>query len=280
VFVEGLREAKGKLTITIGARVSASSPSPDTPGEGGGEGSEQPNSLRQSTTRPASPHLNPLPYYREREKLEKPADVVIKPGVHAYDITLPIENPALWWPAEHGPQNLYAVRVSLAVEGQPTVERDVRVGFRQVRIIQDPHPKEGRYFLLEVNGRKIFAKGANWAPADMILARCDRERYENLLALAREAHFNFFRINGCGLWENDEFYDVCDELGLMVWQDAPFTNSHYPFGNADFLAECEREASHNVRRIAQHPSLIVWCGNNEMAWLGGNEKPAEPISTT
>jgi len=197
---------------------------------------------------------------------------MLQPGRHPYEATWTVNNPTLWWPAEHGAQHRYPVRVALTVDDAVIGEHTVRVGFRCIRFRQDPHPQGGRYFVLEVNGRPTFVKGANWASADMIFARCDRERYARLLALAREAHFNFFRINGCGIYENDEFYDLCDELGIMIWQDFPFTNIHYPFSDPEFLASVEREARWNIRRLQSHPSLIVWCGNNEMEWLGGAAK--------
>src|SRR5262249_55626212 len=138
-------------------------------------------------------------------KTTQTTEVELRPGLHPYEIKATLDNPMLWWPAEHGAQNLYPVRVELTVDGAVIGERSTRVGFRRIRFIQDSHPQGGRYFVLEVNGRKTFVKGANWASADMIFARCDRERYARLLELAREAHFNFFRINGCGIYENDEF---------------------------------------------------------------------------
>jgi beta-mannosidase len=192
------------------------------------------------------------------------AEVDIPPGLNPCEVRLAVPDPKLWWPVGHGPQNLYAVRVSLSVDGGAVGEKTARIGFRHVRVNQDPHPTSGRYFHLEVNGRKVFAKGANFVPADMILARIDRARYEKLIGLALEAHFNFFRVWGGGLYESDDFYELCNERGIMVWQDFIFACARYPTTDEPFYKSIQAEAVHNIRRLARHPSLVVWCGNNEM----------------
>ena len=194
------------------------------------------------------------------------ADVEIKAGLNPCETHFEIADPDLWWPAGHGEQNLYTLRVTLSVDGKEIAARTTRIGFRQVRVLQDPHPEGGQFYTLEANGRKIFAKGANWAPAELISARLTPDRYAGLIDLAREAHFNFFRINGVGWYENEEFYDLCDEHGIMVWQDFPFTCSKFPLGDESFYRDIRKEAVYQVRRLARHPSLVVWCGNNELEW--------------
>jgi beta-mannosidase len=194
------------------------------------------------------------------------APVEIKPGLNPCEARIEIRNPKLWWPVGHGPQNLYTVRVTLSVGGRKVGERTARIGFRHVRVNQDPHPKGGRYFVLEINGRKIFAKGGNFVPADMIFARLDRARYERLTDLALEANFNMLRVWGGGLYESDEFYELCDEKGILVWQEFIFACSKYPTIDEAFYNSVRAEAVHNIRRLARHASLVVWCGNNEMEW--------------
>jgi beta-mannosidase len=204
------------------------------------------------------------------------ADVEVKPGLHAVEATLGVRSPDLWWPVGTGEPRLYELSVSLEVDGEPIDTRTARIGFRHVRFNQEPHPSgNGRNFTLEVNGRPVFAKGANFVPADMIFARLDRERYESLVELALEANFNFLRVWGGGLYESDEFYDLCDEAGILVWQEFMFACGRYPTTDEKFAESVLAEAAYNVRRLAAHPSLIAWCGNNENevgAWHWGYDK--------
>jgi beta-mannosidase len=145
-------------------------------------------------------------------------------------------------------------------------EHTRKIGFRHVRINQDKHPESGNHFVLEVNGKPIFAKGGNFVPADTIFTKIDRARYETLIDRALEANFNLLRVWGGGLYEKDDFYEVCDEKGILVWQEFIFACAKYPTTDEKFLADIKREATHQIRRLAHHPSLVIWCGNNEMEW--------------
>jgi beta-mannosidase len=194
------------------------------------------------------------------------ARVMVKPGLNSYEVEVAVENPRLWWPVGHGPQNRYPVRAALRVGGRLVGERSAKVGFRHVRVNQDPHPEKGRYFVIEVNGRRIFAKGGNFVPADMIFARIDRRRYDVLTDRALEANFNMLRVWGGGLYEGDDFYDLCDRKGILVWQEFIFACLKYPVTDQEFHESVKAEAAWNVRRLAEHPSLVVWCGNNELEW--------------
>ena len=194
------------------------------------------------------------------------AKVQIAPGLAACETTVAVENPCLWWPVGHGRQHRYTVRATLRIDGQTIGRKESRIGFRHVRINQDPHPAGGRYFVIEINGRQIFAKGGNFAPADIIYARIDRDRYDRLTDRALEANFNCLRVWGGGLYESDDFYDLCDRKGILVWQEFIFACSRYPATDIDFHNSVRAEATHNIRRLACHPSLIVWCGNNENEW--------------
>ncbi len=202
-------------------------------------------------------------------------DVEIKPGLHACEASITVKNPKLWWPVGHGPQNLYTVRVTVRAGGRTLGTRTARIGFRHVRINQGRHPERGRYFNFEINGRKIFLKGANFVPADMIFARIDRERYDRLTDLALEANFNFLRVWGGGLYESDDFFDLCDRKGILVWQEFIYACAKYPTTDQAFFDDVKAEAVFNIRRLAEHPSLIVWCGNNEMeqgSWDWGYDR--------
>ncbi len=127
----------------------------------------------------------------------------------------------------------------------------------------------GKSFFVKVNGAPVFMKGANWIPADSFNARVTPERYRSLLESAAATHMNMVRVWGGGIYEDDRFYALCDELGLLVWQDFMFACSMYP-GDDAFVANVEKEAVENVRRLRNHPSLALWAGNNEneSAWKG------------
>ena len=191
-------------------------------------------------------------------------EVDIRPGLNMVEARVSLLHPELWWPVGHGEQSLYAVRATLTVGGERVGSEVRRVGFRHVRINQDVHPQGGRYFVIEINGKRIFVKGGNLVPADLLLSRLDRARYATLIDRALEANCNILRIWGGGLYEADAFYEICDERGVLVWQEFIFACAKYPAFDEHFLADVKREAACQVRRLAHHPSLVVWCGNNEM----------------
>jgi len=190
--------------------------------------------------------------------------VYIQPGTQDIEATVTLEKPELWWPVNHGKQPLYTIKTTLSV-GDKVVTTDTRkVGFRRAMINQTPHPESGNYFILEINNKPIFVKGANFVPADMIPARLDRARYATLMDRALEANMNMLRVWGGGLYESDHLYEICDERGVLVWQEFIFACAKYPTYDEEFLADVKREATYQVRRLVHHPSLVVWCGNNEM----------------
>jgi beta-mannosidase len=172
------------------------------------------------------------------------------------ELSVPDAEP--WWPRGYGDQPLYDLTVTLGDAAEPA--RDSwrgRVGFRDVAL----DTADGAFTLL-VNGVAVFARGVNWIPDDCFPHRVDRGRYAERLGQARDAGVNLVRVWGGGIYESDDFYDVCDELGLLVWQDFPFACAAYP-EDEPIAAEVEAEARDNVARLARHPSLVLWCGNNE-----------------
>lgn len=202
-------------------------------------------------------------------------NVTIKPGLNPLEGVVTVPQPKLWWPVGHGAPDRYEVEVLLEINGTVIEQRKVRVGFRRVVINQNPHPQSGRYFIVEINGRKVFTKGSNFVPADMIFARIDRARYVALIDLALESNFNLLRVWGGGLYESDDFFDLCDEKGILVWQEFIFACSKYPAQDEAFFNNVKKEAVYNIRRLASHPSLIIWCGNNELecgAWHWGYDQ--------
>lgn len=182
-------------------------------------------------------------------------------GINAGESTIThrfhLERPRLWWPAGSGDQALYALTVEVPGE---TVAR--QIGFRTVELVTDADAAGAR-FAIKVNGREIFCRGANWIPADALYARTSPEKTEDLLRSAVAAHMNMIRIWGGGFYEQDWFYDLCDRLGLMVWQDFMFACSLYPCSN-EFLENVALEVEYQTKRLASHPSIAVWCGDNEL----------------
>lgn len=172
-------------------------------------------------------------------------------------LTLKIADPVLWWPAGQGAQALH----DLVLEGGGArVVR--RIGLREMRLVSEPDAA-GRSFGVQVNGRAVFAKGANWIPADALFGRITPEGVRGLLQSAVDAHMNMIRIWGGGRYEPDWFYDLCDELGLMVWQDFMFACHLYP-STPEFLAEVDAEVRDVVGRISHHACIALWCGDNEL----------------
>jgi beta-mannosidase len=175
---------------------------------------------------------------------------------------LRIPSPRLWWSHGLGEQALYGVRVSL-LQGKTVLRQQRRrVGFREIDLVQKPDAW-GESFYFTVNGVPVFAKGGNWVPADAMPHQVTRPKVFRLLKEVAAQHINMLRVWGGGLYESDDFYDACDELGILVWQDFMFACSAYP-SDPDFLEEVRAEAVDNVRRLHHHASLAHWCGNNEL----------------
>ena len=175
-----------------------------------------------------------------------------------------LPDPVLWWPSGSGAQPLYTAVLALW-QGEEVVDAvPVVFGVRTVRLLQEPD-EEGRSFIMEINGRKIFCKGADWIPSDTFLPRIADEKYDRLLTMARDASMNMIRVWGGGIYEQDRFYELCDQLGLMVWQDFMFACGEYP-EIPSFLEDVRHEAKEVVRRLRNHVSIVLWCGNNECEW--------------
>lgn len=183
-----------------------------------------------------------------------------------------INNPKKWWPNGLGEQPLYEIGIQWLNQGKVMDDTAVNIGLRTLKLIREPD-KSGESFYFEVNGRPVFAKGANYIPNDVFLTRVSPEKYEYIVRSAAEANLNMLRVWGGGIYENDIFYNLCDKYGIMVWQDFMFSCSMYP-GNADFLNNVRLEAEQNVQRLRNHACLALWCGNNEMeyAWAQGHEE--------
>ncbi|MEZ4726234.1 MAG: hypothetical protein R3E79_03760 [Caldilineaceae bacterium] len=177
--------------------------------------------------------------------------------------TFTVTAPHLWWPRGYGEQALYRVTATLAVGETELHQQTVRLGLRRLRLRQEPLANEpGTTFLFDINNTPIFCGGANWIPADSFTPRITPERYRAWLQLAADGNMVMLRIWGGGIYEEDVFYDTCDELGLLVWQDFMFGCGIYP-AHPEFQTSVRAEAEAAVRRLRHHPCLVLWAGNNE-----------------
>lgn len=186
-------------------------------------------------------------------------------GVAAVDFV--IENPKLWWPNDYGDQPLYIVRTTLLDEDGTSLESITRrIGLRTLTISQEKD-EWGNEFAFCVNGVKIFTRGGNYIPDDCLYTRITEKKLDYILESCRRAHFNCVRVWGGGYYPSDAFYDLCDEKGLIVWQDLMYACNVYDVTDA-FAENCRQETYDNVRRLRHHASLGLWCGNNEIesAW--------------
>ncbi|MCP4754461.1 MAG: glycoside hydrolase family 2 protein [Proteobacteria bacterium] len=179
-------------------------------------------------------------------------------------IRIAIDNPELWWPNGYGDQPLYQAKVVLKKDGLILDSRSFRIGLRTLTVKQE-EDAWGKSFEFEINGLSIFAMGANYIPEDNLLSRCDRSKTERLIADCVAANFNCIRIWGGGFYPEDYFFDLCDEYGLVVWQDLMFACAVYDITD-EFADNIKKEAEDNIKRIRHHASLGLWCGNNEMEW--------------
>ncbi len=195
-------------------------------------------------------------------QLVSAGEVATQNGI--FEANLTVKNPHLWWVNGLGEQPLYTVNVRLLDErGEQLDTWTRRIGLRVLRL--DRHADEwGESFQFSINGRAFFAKGANWIPADPLAARVTREHLEANIHAAVDANMNMLRVWGGGIYEEDMFYDLCDEYGIAIWQDFMFACGTYPTFDDDFMSNVTAEAHDNVRRIRHHACLALWCGNNEI----------------
>lgn len=186
----------------------------------------------------------------------------LKKGGNSVDIPYIIMNPKLWQPNGWGDPNLYTIKVSVQKDSKILSQEELRIGLRTIELIQEKDER-GKSFYFKVNGHPLYIKGTNWIPADSFSPRITKEKYQRLIRDSKEANMNMIRIWGGGIYEDDEFYKACDENGILVWQDFMFAGSFYP-SDDNFLNNVKEEVKDQVNRLQNHPSIALWCGNNEV----------------
>ena len=204
-------------------------------------------------------------------------NVQLQPGVNRVMLPIDVANPSLWYPAGYGSQPIYKFNVLLKMGKQVEDEATVKTGLRSVVLRREPD-QWGRSFEFIVNGIPVFGKGADVIPFDSFPTRVSTQQYRQVLQSAIDANMNMIRHWGGGYYETEEFYDLCDELGIMIWQDFMFGNDWQP-GTYDWKLNVAVEAEQQLRRLRNHPSIVLWCGNNEtevaLAWKDRDKLPAD-----
>lgn len=197
----------------------------------------------------------------------------VKKGTNLIETELVVNNPKLWWTNGLGEAHLYPFTVTVTMDNKVADTQTTNIGIRSLKVIREKD-EAGTTFYFELNGKPVFAKGANYIPQDNFLPRVTPERYEKTILDAVNVNMNMLRIWGGGIYENDIFYDLCDKYGILVWQDFMFACSTYPM-TPERLANIKQEAIDNVVRLRNHPCIAIWCGNNEnhTAWFNWGWTP-------
>lgn len=203
--------------------------------------------------------------------------LLLAKGVYDYTLPISIKNPKLWWPHNIGEPHLYEFSVEIN-DGDATLDqKSIKHGIRTIQLIAE-NDSIGQSFYFKVNDIPVYMKGANYIPQNSFQNKVSDEHYENLLSDVVESNMNMLRVWGGGIYENDIFYDLCDEKGILVWQDFMFACAMYP-GDENFLQNVQQEAFDQVIRLRNHASIALWCGNNENSegwhrwgWQSGKTK--------
>ena len=192
----------------------------------------------------------------------------LKKGINQVTVNFALSKPKLWWSNGLGEPYLYRFRTDVTANKEILDSKTEKVGIRSLKVVHQPD-KDGHTFYIELNGRPVFAKGANYIPCDNFLPRVTPDIYKKTILDAANANMNMLRVWGGGTYESDLFYDLCDEHGIMIWQDFMFACSMYP-AEGELLENIRQEAIDNVKRLRNHTCIALWCGNNECqdAWLG------------
>jgi len=246
--------------------------------------------VEQETVTPVSAHLDvhvdilasketktnvSISYGLAGEELHMDRAVTLAAGTNRISFPIEIAYPELWYPSGYGAQPIYHFHVSVKKDGRELDDANVKTGLRSV-VLRRELDKWGRSFEFVINGIPVFAKGADIIPFDSFPDRVTTEKYRHILQSAKDANMNMVRLWGGGYYETQEFYDICDELGLMVFHDLMFGNNWQP-GTYDFKQNIEREAEYQMTRLRNHPSIVLWDGNNETEelreWNGNGQLP-------
>ncbi len=197
-----------------------------------------------------------------QERVIKENNITLTKGVNKIAVPLEISNPQLWMPNGWGKPHLYNFTAQVVVDNNVIAEKSHQIGLRNIRVVAEPD-EHGQSFYFEVNGHPLFAKGANYIPGEIMNTLQDDSYYEEIFDNVVAANMNMIRVWGGGFYENDKFYQLANEKGILVWQDFMFACTPHPHDDA-FLDNVAHEARYNIKRLRNHPSVAMWCGNNEV----------------
>ena len=178
-------------------------------------------------------------------------------------VNFQVDNVQLWWPVGYGEHPTYQYKVQILRNGNVVDEKTDHLAFREIKLIQEPIDNRKLSYKINVNGTDIFVKGSNWVPAECFIGSIKEEKYHTLISQAVDANFNMLRVWGGGLYEKDIFYNTCDQLGVMVWQDLMFACADIPEDIPEYVEICKKEIEYQIKRLRNHPSIVYWCGGNE-----------------
>jgi beta-mannosidase len=226
--------------------------------------------------------------YGVREPLS--CEVIVRSGDEEFSVSaavtggtvnteVEVPDPKLWWTHDLGEPHLYDLQLRLKDHEDRVIdEHHQSFGVREVKIEQK-HENGENIFAFKLNGVRLFAKGANWIPVHSFIGAAKDDRYKKLLKLAKDSHMNMMRVWGGGIYEKDVFYEECDRLGMLVWQDFMFANALYPDYNKSFMDNVRDEVTKVIKRLRNHASLAIWCGNNEIDWIYDRKSSDGEITT-
>jgi beta-mannosidase len=193
-------------------------------------------------------------------------DLLLVSGINFVELELEVADAQLWWPNGMGSQPLYDVKITAESGGTQSVS-EFKFGIRTIELDTNRIDSENRWFRFLVNGKPVMCKGGDWIPADAVYARVNDEKYDALISEAKAANFTMLRVWGGGIYEGDAFFEACDRYGILLWYDFMFSCSIYPDHLPWFQREVEKEIDYQTKRLRNHASLALWCGNNENQWI-------------
>lgn len=196
-------------------------------------------------------------------KLENVMTKTIEVKGRKHFVAFDNQSAEFWWPNGYGDQPLYAYKVELIRDGKVISEKQGYMAYRSVELVQNALGEETLGYQIKINGTDVFIKGSNWVPVDCFTGAITDEKYKKLISQAKKANYNMLRVWGGGIYENEIFYETCDKLGIMVWQDFMFACADIPDAEQDWLNNTIEECEYQIKRLRNYPSLVYWCGGNE-----------------
>ena len=216
--------------------------------------------------------------YKSEPAVTVEKEIKLLKGENPISLPIIINYPHLWWPNRWGEAALYDCVATISVNGKEVALKKERIGLRTIEVVLDDD-KDGKSFFFRVNGKPMFAKGANYIPDDALLPNITEDRIKRMFADVKDANMNLIRVWGGGVYESDLFYKYADENGIVLWQDFIFGCTSYP-SDPTFMKRVDEEVDYNIRRLRNHASLGMWCGNNEilegLRYWGWEKKYSDP----